>query len=82
MNTRITLKILLFVLSIIAPKVFAQESGVITGAVSDAKTKENLIGVNVQILGTTRGTVADINGQFRLDKLANGTYRLQFSLIG
>ncbi|HMZ05258.1 MAG TPA: TonB-dependent receptor [bacterium] len=82
MNKMLVKNLFFLALFVTVAVVNSQETGVITGVVIDAKTKEYLAGVNVQILGTTRGTVADINGQYRLDKLADGTYRLQFSLIG
>jgi TonB-dependent starch-binding outer membrane protein SusC len=43
---------------------FAQRT--VEGTVTDAKSGENLIGVTVQIKGTTVGTTSDINGKYRL----------------
>lgn len=39
---------------------------VITGTVSESKTGEPLVGVSIQIKGTTMGTVTDAQGRFRL----------------
>lgn len=43
---------------------FAQAQKV-TGAVVDAETGEPLIGVTVMELGTTNGTVTDLDGHFQ-----------------
>ncbi len=45
--------------------VFAQNINV-KGTVSDAATKEKLIGVTVIVKGTTQGTTTDANGQFSI----------------
>ena len=60
---------------------FAQR--VVEGTVTDSKTGETLIGVTVQIKGTTTGTISDVNGKYRLasDQL-NASSILQFSYIG
>ena len=60
----------------------SQSTGKITGTVKDASSKRALPGANIIIVGTTQGTATDINGKFELDKLAVGTYRLEFSFIG
>ena len=38
----------------------------ITGSVTDVTTNETLIGVNVTIEGTTKGTITDVNGEFSM----------------
>ena len=38
--------------------------------------------VNVQVEGTARGTMTDVQGRFRLEHLAEGTVQLVFSFIG
>lgn len=59
----------------------AQQSAKITGTVVDAETGETLIGVNVLITGTTRGTATDLDGQYTIRNLDPGTYSLTFSYI-
>jgi len=44
---------------------FAQDR-VISGTVKDASTGETLIGVNILLQGTTRGTITDIDGNFSI----------------
>ncbi len=57
-------------------------TGKITGKVSDAETKEPIIGVNVIIEGTNMGAAADINGQYFIVNIAPGTYTVRFSTMG
>ena len=49
---------------------------------TDAKTQDPLIGVNVILRGTIRGTVTDIHGNYQLKGIPAGTYDVSFSLIG
>ncbi|MBN2357662.1 TonB-dependent receptor [candidate division KSB1 bacterium] len=57
-------------------------TGSITGHVVDAATQEPLIGANMQILDTTLGTVSNVDGSFNIDRIPNGTYALQVTMIG
>ena len=59
--------------------VTAQEK-LITGRVTDAATKESLIGVTVIIEGTFTGTVTDFEGKYSIK--ATPTSKLVFSFIG
>ncbi|MCA9730983.1 carboxypeptidase-like regulatory domain-containing protein, partial [candidate division KSB1 bacterium] len=56
--------------------------GSISGVVIDEKTKEPLPGVNIVVVGTTRGTSTSRGGTFLISKLPVGTYSLNFSFIG
>ncbi len=56
------------------------QQGKIRGTVFDDKTGETLVGVAIQIEGTTTGTITDLDGQFSMD-LAEGTYNLLMSFI-
>ena len=58
---------------------FAQAQKV-TGAVVDAETGEPLIGVTVMELGTTNGTVTDLDGHFQL--MVQPDHKLQLSYVG
>ncbi len=78
----------LFVLIIIAVLLFASNSthagitGKIAGKITDAKTGEPLIGVNVVILGTTMGAASDIEGNYFIINIPPGSYELKASLVG
>ncbi len=50
----------------------------ITGVIKDAITGETLIGVNVTLKGTTKGTITDMNGKFTLDVPASGVLVVSF----
>ncbi len=54
----------------------------ITGKVIDKQTKEPLIGVNVQIVGTYLGTTTGGDGAFTLKKIPLKQCTLRFSMIG
>jgi len=60
----------------------AISSGVVTGKVTDAKTKKPLIGANVQIIGTLRGASTDPNGHFEIGSVPAGTYSIRISMMG
>lgn len=65
--------------SIISMNVSAQQ-GRITGKVTDKKTGEELIGVSVQIEGTTKGAASDFEGKYSIT-IAPGNYNLIFSYL-
>lgn len=54
----------------------------ISGKVTDAKTNEPLVGVNVLVVQSKVGTVTNINGEFEIDNLSDGEYDLKFSYLG
>ena len=55
---------------------------VITGRVTSTADGTPLPGVSVQVKGTTNGTSADAEGQYRLSIPTSGTVTLAFSFIG
>jgi len=75
-----TLITLLFV--IISAAGFAQGTGKISGAVTDKKTGETLIGVTVKLKGSTKGMATDVDGKYSITGLANGKYVVVFQYIG
>ena len=56
-------------------------AGNLKGNITDKSTREPLTGATVQVMGTTTGAVADIDGNYQLN-LKPGTYTLQISYIG
>jgi len=52
------------------------QSGSITGKISDAETGEELIGATVVISGTTKGAAADLDGNYAILGLKEGTYTI------
>ncbi|MCF8242297.1 MAG: TonB-dependent receptor [Melioribacteraceae bacterium] len=60
----------------------ASSNGTLKGTVSDAKTKQPLIGVNIIIVGSNLGATTDQSGKYIFRNLDAGTYTIQFSYIG
>ena len=75
------MKKILFIL-IFSSILCAEETGVISGTVTDSRTKEPLAGVNVFLEGTTFGAATDREGNFRIANVPHGLYQLTFSYIG
>ncbi len=60
--------------------VMAQQSQ-ITGTVTDGKDGSGMIGVNVQVKGTSNGTITDMNGKFSLNVSTKNAV-LTFTSVG
>ncbi len=72
--------LLLVLLQWVCLSVFAQT--IISGQVTDATTKEALIGVNIQVKGLVVGTVTDTKGNFTLSVRQSPPFTLLFSIVG
>ncbi len=75
-------KIILAVAMLMAPLAFAQNTGQITGKVTDAAKGEALIGANVIIDGTQLGAAVDVDGNYLIRSIPAGTCVVRFSLVG
>ncbi len=53
----------------------------ITGTVTDAQTKEPLIGANIIVVGTSIGTITEFDGSYTLN-VPEGSTQLEFSYTG
>lgn len=85
MKSQFTLKkaILTLLLGVgISAAGFAQGTGKISGAVTDQKTGETLIGVTVKIAGGSKGSSTDVEGRYLISGMAPGKYILQVSYVG
>jgi len=56
-------------------------AGNIRGKVRDKRTKETLVGAQLLIQGTTRGTVTDFDGNFNIPDVEKGSYNLMVAFI-
>lgn len=80
-HSPISILILLF-LGISVVKLPAGTTGKISGNVIDARTKEPLIGVNIQILGTTLGASTDDDGVYFILNIPPGVYQVEATYVG
>ncbi|MEM6721767.1 MAG: TonB-dependent receptor [Bacteroidota bacterium] len=79
MRQKFTFTILLFFAFIIG---YAQ-NGTVVGKVQDKETNNDpLPFANITVKGSTKGTTSDLDGLYRIDELAPGTYTLVFSFVG
>jgi hypothetical protein len=60
---------------------FAQ-TGRLTGLVTDAQNGEPIPGATVLLVGTTYGTVTDVDGRYAIIGVPAGTYSVRFSYVG
>ena len=62
--------------------VWAQSTGTLKGVVTDATTKETLIGATVVVLGTYKGASCGINGDYKITDIKPGDYSIKVSFLG
>jgi hypothetical protein len=62
--------------------VSAGTTGKITGRITDAATREGLLGVNVTLVGTKLGAATDPDGYYALLNVPPGVYTLKISIVG
>ncbi len=70
---------IIMLLLIISVEALAQQT--ITGRVTDANTRETLPSATVRILGTTTGTVTDMDGNYSIMTISADVI-LEFSYVG
>lgn len=79
MNINFKLKtafvLMLFVLS--GSMAFAQNMTV-AGVITDAQTKETIVGVSIAVKGTTTGTFSDLDGKYSIQASQNSTLVITF----
>jgi TonB-linked SusC/RagA family outer membrane protein len=64
-----------------SPEALILQQQSVTGTITDATTGEGMVGVNIQVKGTTLGAISDINGRYSLPAVpADAT--LVFSFVG
>ncbi len=66
----------------LAGQSFGAVVGKISGVITDAQTKEPLVGVSVTIVGTTMGAMTDANGVYNIINVPVGAYTLKVSSVG
>jgi len=76
------MKILNLLFLLFAPSLLMAQDAMLKGRVVDALSNKPLPFVNVIVLGTTTGTITDMDGQFQLFGLEPGFVRLEASFVG
>lgn len=56
--------------------------GQLQGSIVDNATGESLPAATISIIGTKLGGIADVNGNFKVNKVPAGTYSIRATLIG
>lgn len=74
----------LLIIFLITASIYSQNrpTGKLEGKVLDASNKNPLIGVNIYIINSQKGTATDEIGRYKFNKLDVGTYTIEFSYIG
>ena len=67
---------------VIVLQLWSGTTGKIAGTLIDRSSGESLIGANVVVIGSSLGSVTDINGQFTILYVPPGTYNVQITFIG
>ena len=62
--------------------IFAQTTGKISGKILDAEQNSPLIGVNIIIHQTQKGTSSDQDGYFNIINVSPGKYTVKIMMIG
>ncbi|MEO6757853.1 MAG: carboxypeptidase-like regulatory domain-containing protein, partial [Saprospiraceae bacterium] len=70
---------LMAVLLLLSTAALAQRT--VKGKVSDAESGEGLIGATVTVVGTTRGAITDIDGNYSVE-IPDGSTQLRFAYTG
>lgn len=73
---------LLLLLFIFSFSVLAQNTGTIKGQIKDETGQEIIIGASVFLKGTTLGSTTDVEGNFQIVNIPEGTYTLVITYVG
>lgn len=77
------MSIMLFCLLLFsAAGVLAQNTGTIEGVVTDEASGEVMSGVNVTLIGTTKGAATNEDGVYRIRNVQPGQYRIKATFLG
>jgi TonB-dependent receptor len=74
-------RINLFTLIVLLANTVSSQNGTISGKVFDKETSETIIGATIRLLETDKGTVSDINGDFKISNIPQGDYSLEVRFV-
>ena len=80
LKIRTSVFLLVLLVSLTSTKVFGQTT--ISGTLTDADTKETLVGVNILVKGKVIGTISDLSGKYTLNVNQEPPLTLVFSMVG
>lgn len=61
---------------------FAQSTGIVSGNVIDKSSQKVIVGVSIQVVGTSSAAISDTLGQFRISGIRVGTYSIEITALG
>ena len=70
------------ILIVFASNLAFSQTGSVRGRVVSETDGQPLVGANVILQGTLRGTITDVNGEYLFSNIPAGSYSLTFSLVG
>lgn len=82
MKSRVTSAIVFLSFTLLVPVIANAQSGTIRGVVLEQGSGETLAGATVSIQGTTKGAMADVDGEYRILNVAPGIYTLEARFLG
>jgi len=74
--------IVLFLIVLLFASFTSRGEGSVKGRIFNSKNNESIVYATVQISGTTKGTVSDDQGNFNIDNIEPGFYKIKVSVIG
>jgi len=75
-----TKQILILGMILLSGSIFGQTT--LQGIVTDSLTQEALIGASVVLVGTSQGSATNLDGEYKIPNIAEGTYKIRVSYVG
>jgi TonB-dependent receptor len=72
--------LILSMLFIFTGGIFGQST--LQGIVTDSLTQEALIGASISLVGTSQGAATNLEGEYRIPNITEGTYKIKVSYVG
>jgi hypothetical protein len=69
-------------MGLLAPAALAQQTGTIQGTITNQETGKPVVGANVFIQTISKGAATNAKGNFTIQNVPYGTYKLRISFIG
>lgn len=79
-SSKVNISFILWLMLLLGGAVQAQT--LLKGRITERGTKEPLIGASVQIVGTYKGAIADMDGNYIIKDIKPGDYTIKISFVG